>query len=84
MYLIAKDNNIVQANYGVSIKTDLSQVWKVVRTPACKIGEYALFLKDDNDKDKFSIFQGYITYEKICDFFEMIKVKPSKDKGAKT
>ena len=75
MYLIAKDINTVKTNYGTIIDTDLSQVWKVVRTPSCKAGEYALFLKEDNDKDKFSIFKGYITYDKICEFFEMIKVK---------
>ena len=73
MYLIAKDNSVVKTNYGTIVKTDLSQVWKVVRTPSCKAGEYALFLKDDNDKEKFSIFKGYLTYEKICQFFEMIK-----------
>lgn len=73
MYLIAKDKGTVKTNYGMTIKTDLSQVWKVVRTPSCKAGEYALFLKDDNDKDKFSIFQGYVTYDKICQSFELIK-----------
>ena len=72
---MAKDKGILKANYGMNIQTDLSQVWKVVRTPSCKAGEYALFLKEDNDKDKFSVFKGYITYDKICEFFEMIKVK---------
>ena len=71
MYLIAKDKERIRSNYGTSVDLDISKVWKVVRTPACKAGEYALFLKDDKDKDKFSIFKGYISYEGICEFFEI-------------
>lgn len=73
MYLIAKDKSVVSSTYGTKLNLDISQVWKVVRTPACKPGEYALFLKDDGDGKKFSIFQGYISYKDICNLFEMIK-----------
>lgn len=83
MYLIAKENTTVLSNYGTRIKLDLSKIWKVVRTPACKAGEYALFLKDDNDNgSKFTIFQGYVSYDNICKWFELIKYTKEK-KGKK-
>lgn len=74
MYLISKVNNVIKGKYGVKIKLDLSKIWKVKRTAECKAGEYALFQKADNDTgSKFSIFAGYITYDMICNNFEMIK-----------
>lgn len=73
MYLIAKDRTAINSNYGQRVDLNISQVWKVVRTPACKAGEYALFQKDDNDDRKFSIFHGYISYKEICNSFELIK-----------
>ena len=73
MYLIAKDSADIKSSYGQKVNLNISQVWKVVRTPACKAGEYALFRKDDNDNRKFSIFHGYISYKEICDSFELIK-----------
>lgn len=79
MYLIAKDKVSIKSNHGFKINLDISKVWKVIRTPACDAGEYALFLKDDNDKSKFTIFQGYISYNTICEFFEMIKFNKEKD-----
>lgn len=75
MYLIAKDNKIIIGQCSVPIKIDMSQTLKVVRTDACKAGEYALFKKNDGDKDKFTIFCGYITYDDVCDSFELIKVR---------
>ena len=71
MYLIGKNNTTISGKYGVKIKLDLSKVWRVKRTAGCKAGEYALFQKDDNNK--FSIFAGYVTYDTICNHFEMIK-----------
>ena len=73
MYLIAKDRAVIGTSYGPLVDLDLSQVWKVVRTPACKPGEYALFKKYDNDARKFSIFTGYVSYKDICNAFELIK-----------
>ena len=74
MYLIGKNDTIIQGKYGIRIKLDLSKIWKVKRTVGCKAGEYALFQKADNDTgSKFSIFAGYITYDTICNEFEMIK-----------
>ena len=73
MYLIAKDNRTVKAKHNVIVNIDMSQVWKVKRTPQCKAGEYALLMKDDNEK--FTIFGGYISYDNVCDWFEMIKRK---------
>ena len=73
MYLIAKDRAVIGSAYGPLVDLDLSQVWKVVRTPSCKPGEYALFKKDDGDDKKFSIFMGYINYKDVCNAFEMIK-----------
>ena len=77
--MIAKEDANVRSVYGTRIELNLSKIWKVVRTPACKAGEYALFLKDEIDtSSKFSIFQGYITYNNVCDWFEMIKYKKEK------
>lgn len=78
MYLISRDTKIIRSNHGAPINLDLSSIWKVVRTPACKAGEYALFLKEDNDTDKFSIFKGYISYDAICNSFELIKYEKPK------
>lgn len=78
MYLISKDTRTIKGKYGSQIKLDLSKVWQVKRTPECKAGEYALFQKDDNDK--FSIFAGYITYDIVCENFEMIKWKKGEKK----
>lgn len=71
MYLIPKDKQIVKGNNSVVITLNLSQIYKVKRTPECKTGEYALLLR--NDQNKFDIFSGYITYDNICNWFEMIK-----------
>ena len=73
MYLIAKDKAAIKSKYGQHVDLNISQVWNVVRTSACKAGEYALFQKDDGDNKKFSIFRGYISYDDICNDFEMIK-----------
>ena len=74
MYVIAKECKKVETMYGQPIKLDLSNVWKVVQTAACKSGEYALFQKSDKDiGSKFSIFRGYVSYEDICNWFELIK-----------
>lgn len=73
MYLISKSNSVIKAKYGVRAKTDLSKIWKVKRSPACKSGEGILLEKDDNNK--FTIFAGYITFDSINDNFEMIKWK---------
>ena len=75
MYLIARDKITITGLYSVRIDLDMSQTLKVVRTDACKAGEYALFKKADEDKDKFTIFCGYITYDDVCDSFEMVKVR---------
>ena len=75
MYLIAKDKTVINNCCGAQVNLDLSQVWKVVKTPACKPGEYALFQKADEDDKKFSIFRGYVSYKDICESFEMIKYK---------
>ena len=72
MYAIPKDTQKVKAKYGVNLRLDISQICKITRTPACKPGEYALFVKDDNDKKKFSIFCGYIDFNRVCDSFEMV------------
>ena len=83
MYLIAKDSEVIKGLYSVPIQIDMSQMLKVVRTAACSAGEYALFRKNDDDKDKFSIFCGYITFDDVCDAFELIKVKKPAKKGKK-
>ena len=81
MYLIAKENKVLTTKYGSRTKLDLSKIWKVKRTAECKAGEYALFEKADNDTGtKFSIFAGYITYDTICENFEMIKYNKKEAK----
>ena len=81
MYLIGKHNKVIFGKYGNKIQIDLSKIWQVKRTPECKAGEYALFEKADNDTGtKFSIFAGYITYDTICNEFEMIKYNKGDNK----
>lgn len=76
MYMIPKENKQVKSLQSISIDLNISQTWKVVRTPGCKPGEYALFLKQDEDKSiKFSKFIGYASYDNICDWFEMINYR---------
>lgn len=78
MYAIPKETMQVIGRNNVRIDLNISQVWKIVRTDECKAGEYALFQKADNDKNKFTIFGGYASYDNVCDWFEMIKYKRSK------
>lgn len=73
MYVIPKSKTRISSIHKVPIDLNISQVCKVVRTSECKIGEYALFVKGDKDKDKFSIFKGYISFDNVCDDFELIK-----------
>lgn len=80
MYVIPKEDMIVRSIYKIPIHLKLSQTWKVKQTSGCKPGEYALFKKADEDKGtKFSIFGGYITYDNICEWFEMIKYGSIKE-----
>ena len=76
MYLIGKENKVISSKYGKEIKIDLSKVWMVKRTSGCKAGEYALYERDDHEK--FTIFAGYITYDSICENFEMINLNKEK------
>lgn len=73
MYAISKDSQSVKNKYGIQIDMNISQMWKIVRSPACKPGEYALFLRNTGDKDKFSIFKGYVSYNEVCKWFEIVK-----------
>ena len=75
MYLVANDSKRIKGMYGVGIDIDMAQVFKVVRTNACKAGEYALFKMRDGDHYKFSIFCGYITFNSVCDSFQMIRYR---------
>ncbi len=73
MYAISKETQLVRNKYNLRIDMNISQIWKIVKSPACKPGEYALFLRDSGDKEKFSIFKGYISYDEVCKWFEIVK-----------
>ncbi len=75
MYVIPRNKTRIHSIHKVPIDLNISQICKVVRTTECKAGEYALFVKDDKDKDKFTIFKGYISFDNICNDFELIKYR---------
>ncbi len=73
MYLMAKEIKEVKIQNNITVNLNLAEVWKIVRSFGCKPGDYALYKRDDDNK--FSTFVGYITFDEVCKYFEMIHLK---------
>lgn len=69
IYLVPKEDKVVVCANSVSIQLKQSNKYKLIQSPACSAGEYALMKQTDENSVQF---KGYISYQNVCEWFELV------------